>query len=155
MSQDRIHSRTGTLGISPLPDSSGYPGEVVIGDNSGVTPGQGSGYGGAWYSGHYPKSGNPTTYVTGAQIVHSGMETVIFSAAGAITGLIIQAGTRPGQVLNILNATGSVGTFAAPATSLVRGGTPEIIHSLAAGQFIWQTLDKLPSTGTGGWYKVK
>jgi hypothetical protein len=62
---------------------------------------------------------------------------VICSNAGAVTGIILAAGTIHGQTVDVV-ATGAGGiTFATDATSLVHGGTGVSVTAGTARRFVW------------------
>lgn len=59
--------------------------------------------------------------------------------AGAITGVIVAAGTTDGQQLTIINESAAVNTItmAAAATSNVADGTSTVIAGLTSASFVW------------------
>lgn len=68
--------------------------------------------------------------------------------AGAVTGILMTAGSADGQMISVINeGTGSV-TFAAVGTSLVLGGTGSVIAVGAKKDFIWVAAS---NSGNGSW----
>ena len=57
--------------------------------------------------------------------------------AGAITGMILQAGESDGQTFMIRNISAFSITFAAVATSNVADGVSAVVPALTAIRFIW------------------
>ncbi len=81
--------------------------------------------------------------------VAAGFGTVRVTAAGAVTGIIVPAGTRPGQQLVIIHegAAANTLTMAASGTSNVANGTTCVLGGLAAHVLIWDSVTAL-------WYPV-
>lgn len=77
-----------------------------------------------------------------------GVSRVAPSAARA--GIILQAGTFPGQVVTVINesAAASTLTMDVSGTSNVADGTSDVITGLTAGMYIWDSVQAL-------WYRVK
>lgn len=148
MSQDRIHSKTGQLDISPLATADGYPGAVGLGNHAVVLGGTEAGRGGALAQSHYPASGSATSLGSSFEIVHSGMAMVCVTASGAINSLVLQAGYYPGQQLVVANTSAYLMNFAAVATSRVAAGTVYPILSYSSAEFRWNGLDSK-------WYQKK
>ena len=72
------------------------------------------------------------------------------SPAGAVTGIILQAGTSAGQTCLVVNeaVAANTVTFAASGTSNVADGTSSVIAGLNARRFVWDS-------GTSLWYPCK
>ena len=72
----------------------------------------------------------------------TGLTETRIAPAGAVTGAILQAGTKGGQIIVVTNesAAASTVTFAAVATSNVAGGVTDSIAGLHAHMFIWDSL---------------
>jgi hypothetical protein len=70
--------------------------------------------------------------------------------AAARTGVILQAGTVPGQLVVVENLAASANsiTFAAAGTSFVADGTGDSIAGGTSGLFNWDSIANL-------WYRVK
>ncbi len=79
----------------------------------------------------------------------AGQSLVRTSAAGAVTGIIIAAGTNDGDLLIVLHTSAAANTltFAAKATSNVMGGAAISVAGLSAHVFIWSSIDS-------AWYQV-
>lgn len=85
-------------------------------------------------SGSSPATGNNGTITTASL----GASKV--TPAGAITGVILQAGTRDGQECTVLNQSGSSITFAAYATSHVAQGVGCVIAGTTSRRFVWDSV---------------
>lgn len=70
--------------------------------------------------------------------------------AGAITGVIMQAGTQPGQEITVVNeaAAANTVTMAVAGTSNVADGVSTVIAGLTANRFTWDSVTAL-------WYHNK
>lgn len=68
------------------------------------------------------------------------------TATGAVTGLILAAGTAAGGQVTLVNRSAYTLAFAAPGTSRVADGTSDAIPALAARSFTWDA-------GTSLWYR--
>jgi hypothetical protein len=73
------------------------------------------------------------------------------SPAGAVTGVILQPGTNPGQTVWVVNeaAAANTVTMAAAATSNVADGTADVIPGGQAKLYVW---DSLANSGAGYWF---
>lgn len=94
------------------------------------------------------QSATAAATATSGTITTAGVSVARVSPAGAITGVILQAGTYPGQQVTVVNeaiAANSV-TFAASGTSGVADGTTTVIPGLRASTFTWDS-------GTSLWYR--
>lgn len=60
--------------------------------------------------------------------------------AGAVTGIILEAGIVDGQEVTVANQSGSTVTFAAYATSNVASGTSCVIAGATAKRFVWESV---------------
>lgn len=82
-------------------------------------------------------------------ITTSGVTEARVAPAGAITGVILQAGTFAGQEVTVVNESAAVNTvtFAAAGTSNVADGTSAVVPGLASQRFIWDS-------GTSRWYRI-
>ena len=69
--------------------------------------------------------------------------TRVNTAGNARTGVILEAGTRAGQTITVINTDAGSITFAASGTSNVAYGTASVIAALAAAQFVWDDLSSL------------
>ena len=81
-------------------------------------------------------SGTITTANTGVSRV---------TTAGAVTAVVLQAGTVAGQVCIVVNESGNSITFAAAGTSNVADGVSAVIAANRAMWFVWDS-------GTSRWY---
>lgn len=81
--------------------------------------------------------------------IPAGTSVVRLAPAAAVTGIILPAGTRNGQILWIINTSAAANTitFAAVGTSLVAGGAGVSLAGLAAHAFVWDAVGAL-------WYQV-
>lgn len=106
---------------------------------------------GGIYSGGQ-QSGTVTTLATGNTInvgTSGGYGSVRVTAAAAVTGIILQAGTKPGQEFTIIHegAAANTITFAAAGTSNVADGASDVITGPSARTFIWDSVTAL-------WYRL-
>lgn len=95
---------------------------------------------------------NPTTTNAAQALSSSGTIAVgtlgvsKISTSGAVTGVILAAGTTDGQTIEVINTSANSITMAAKATSNVADGTSCVIAANTARRFIWE--------GTGAvWYR--
>lgn len=96
----------------------------------------------------YAPRSNPAAGTAATTVAGSGtIDTTIFwqrvTNAGAITGVILEAGTAHGQIALVTvdkDASGSV-TMAAEATSNVCSGTGAVIAAGETAMFIWDATD--------------
>ena len=82
----------------------------------------------------------------------AGVRSARVNPGAAVTGIILQAGTQPGQEITVVNeaaAANSV-TFAAVGTSNVADGVSSVIAGLNARRFIWDS-----AAGTPAWFPCK
>lgn len=98
------------------------------------------------------QTGTVTTLITGNTITpgtSGGSGCVRVTAAGAITGVIIAAGVKAGQMLTVIceQAAANTITMAAAGTSNVAAGATCVLSGLAAHQFIWDAVTAL-------WYQT-
>lgn len=68
-----------------------------------------------------------------------------FAPAGAVTGLIMQAGFYHGQTIIVVNTSAAADTmtFAAAGTSNVADGTSAVITGPAQKMFVWDSVSSL------------
>lgn len=71
------------------------------------------------------------------------------TAAAAVTGIILGAGSKPGQRLTVIHegAAANTITYAAAGTSNVADGTSDVITGPSARTFVWDSITAL-------WYPV-
>lgn len=81
--------------------------------------------------------------VTDGTIDTTGVSYINLDGSGAITGVILEAGTKSGQIVTIINKRDGSVTFAASGTSNVAYGTSSVIATLAAATFIWDDASSL------------
>jgi hypothetical protein len=86
----------------------------------------------------------------GGTITTAGVGVARVNPAAARTGVILQAGTIPGQLVVVENLAASANsiTFAASGTSNVADGTGDSIAGGTSGLFNWDSIANL-------WYRVK
>jgi len=87
-----------------------------------------------------------TTVATSGTIFPTGLSVVRLTTGGAVTGVILDKGSSPGQTVTLVNESGNSITMAAAATSNVADGTSAV---LAANRAFWLVWD----TGTNLWYR--
>lgn len=90
--------------------------------------------------------GNQTLTNDATITLPSGINKVVDSA-GAVTGIILAAGSEDGQIVNIINASANTVTFATGATSNVADGTSAVIAANRAISLIWDF-------GSSRWYRT-
>ena len=146
MSLDRMQSVPGMTYITPLPDSSGYPGGVTLGGKLTVAPATAATASGGAICLAAPAS---QTIAGSGTISHANSGKVIVTAAGVVASVVLQAGTVDGQTLDIVNTQAGANTitFAVAATSNVADGATTIMAGLRAYRFIWDTT-------TARWYRA-
>lgn len=90
-----------------------------------------------------PANGSAATTVAGSATIDTSNYWTRITNAGAITGIILEAGVKNGQKFLLTvdkDAVGSV-TFAAAGTSNVGGGTGVVITAGSSREFIWDATD--------------
>lgn len=90
-----------------------------------------------------PVDGTAATTVAGSGTIDSTIFWQRVTDAGAITGVILEAGTSHGQAVFVSvdkDASGSV-TFAAEATSNVCSGTGAVLAAGEGALFLWDATD--------------
>jgi hypothetical protein len=82
-------------------------------------------------------------------ITTAGVGVARVAPGEAVTGIILQAGTTPGQEIWVINesAAGNTVTFAASGTSNVADGAGSAIAGLTARKFVYDTSTNL-------WYRA-
>lgn len=87
--------------------------------------------------------------ITGGTINTAGLGSSRVSPAGAVTGVILQPGTFPGQEVWVVNeaVAANTVTFAASGTSNVADGAAAAIAGLTARKFVWDSVQLL-------WYRA-
>ncbi len=98
------------------------------------------------------QTGTVTTLVNSATITagaSGGNGVVRVTAAGAVTSIIIAAGTKAGQILTVVHegAAANTLTMAAAGTSNVAAGVTCVLSGLAAHIFVWDAVTAL-------WYQT-
>lgn len=96
-------------------------------------------------------TGTVQTLTTGNTITTPANTGVVrVTAAAAVTGIILGAGTTPGQNLTVIHegAAANTITFAASGTSNVADGTSDVITGPTARCFVWDSITAL-------WYATK
>lgn len=94
------------------------------------------------------QTGTVTTLSTGNTITigtSGGNGVLRVTAAAAVTGIILSAGTRAGQVVTVVHegAAGNTITFAASGTSNVADGASDVITGPSARSFVWDSVTSL------------
>jgi hypothetical protein len=88
------------------------------------------------------------TVTNGATIPTAGLYTTRVTAAGAVTGVILQPGAYPGQEIMVVHegAAGNTITPAVAATSNIADGVSGVIAGLTAKGYVWDSI-------TQRWYR--
>lgn len=148
MSLDRVQAKDGLTSLSPLPTSSGFPGGVDIGSGAGFAASAAADGGGALYFKVMPRDATAQTLTTGGTIVHNNAGCVMLTQAAAVNGMILQAGTKNGQHLWLVNtsAANSITFNGTASVSNVASGA-EVIAVTRATLFVW-------NSNTSRWYRV-
>jgi hypothetical protein len=96
----------------------------------------------------YQQGGTVQTLVTG-NTINTNYNSVRVSSAGAITGVIMAAGVKAGQLCCVITEQAALNTFtmAAAGTSNVAAGATCVLSGLNAHLFIWDATTAL-------WYQV-
>ena len=90
------------------------------------------------------QAGAATALVTDGTIASAGRVVArILLSQGNVTGIILGAGTKAGQVVVVHNIGVGTITFAASGTSNVSYGASAVIQSLAAAMFVWDDTSSL------------
>lgn len=148
MSLDRFKSAPGVMSLNPEPtQTDGFPGALMIGGIAGFAGGLLANTGGALIQTPFTRSGAVPTLASSGNLNHQNCGVLIFTTGGAVTGIIVQAGTYHGQMLVLVNTSANTATMAAAGTSRVAAGTSAIVPALGALQLTWNALD-------GRWYDV-
>lgn len=79
----------------------------------------------------------PVVTLTNGVTIDSRDSLVLTTNGGAVTGILMRAGERPGQVCVVVNQAAATVTFAAVSTSLVRDGVTSVIKANGAALFVW------------------
>lgn len=87
------------------------------------------------------------TLTNGNTITTAGLGLSRVTNGGAVTGIIMQAGTVDGQVIVVENDAAASVTMAAAGTSNVANGTSAVIAALNCAVFVWNSTTAL-------WYPV-
>jgi hypothetical protein len=85
--------------------------------------------------------------ITNNATIPSGSGIVRVTTAGAVTGIILQAGLFAGQTVTVIHegAAANTITFAAVATSNVMDGVADVLTGPSARIFVWDPLFATPS----------
>ncbi len=92
------------------------------------------------------QSSSAAATASSGTITTSGVGVARVAPTGNITGVILQAGTIPGQQATVLNESAFTVTFAASGTSHVADGVSDVIAATTARNYIYDT-------GTSLWYR--
>lgn len=89
--------------------------------------------------------GPSSSLATAATIATSGTialpaqgDTAKLTTGGAVTGVVLTAGTYDGQRLNLINTSANSITFAAAGTSNVADGTSAVLAANRSMCFVWE-----------------
>lgn len=99
--------------------------------------------------GHFAlqQTSSPQSVATGNTITTVGIGAARVTTSGAVTGVILQAGAYPGQVVTVINESANSITFAASGTSHVADGVSDVIGANTARGFVWDS-------GPALWYRL-
>jgi hypothetical protein len=92
-------------------------------------------------------SASADAIASGSVIATSAAISVRVDPPGAVTGVILEAGTAPGQMAVVVNESGNSVAFAAAGTSNVADGVSDVIAGNTARAYIWDG-------GTALWYRL-
>lgn len=132
-------AQSGVALIAPYDDSTS---KVQISAGSKVRE-KFDGAGSRFFPVSNPADGTAATTVAGSGTIDSTIFWQRVTDAGAITGVILEAGTEHGQAVFVSvdkDASGSV-TFAAEATSNVCSGTGAVLAAGEGALFLWDATD--------------
>lgn len=92
-----------------------------------------------WYiSTHAPiQSASAVSLASSGTISTAGLDVSRVTTSGAVTGVILQAGTYNGQRVLVSNESGNSVTFAASGTSNVAAGTGAVIAANTSHLLVW------------------
>ncbi len=93
------------------------------------------------------QSSSAAALTNGALINTSGVGVARVNPGGAVTGIILQQGSLPGQQCWVVNESANSVTMAASGTSNVADGTSDVIAAQTARLFVWDAVTSL-------WYKA-
>lgn len=89
-------------------------------------------------------TGTAPTLASSGTIATAGLTTTRVTTGGAVTGVILAAGTKAGQVVMVVNESANSITMAAAATSNVQSGTTNVIPASAGAIYVWDSLASTP-----------
>ena len=91
------------------------------------------------------QSATSNAVATGGTITTAGVSSARVNPAGAVTGVILQAGTVAGQEVWVVNeaAAANTVTFAAAGTSNVADGASSALAGVVARKFVWDSVAAL------------
>lgn len=95
------------------------------------------------------QSSSAPAVASSGTISTAGLAVSRVAPAGAVTGVILQAGSYPGQMVWVVNESVAANTitFAASGTSNVADGTSDVINGLTGRRFVWDSVTSL-------WYRA-
>lgn len=109
---------------------------------AGLLAGSGvNGGGGVWITDFQSPSAQVLT--TSGTIVSNNLKTTRLAPAGAVTGVIMQAGQNSAETRILINESANVITFAAAGTSRVAGGAGISIAATAKLTLVWDSSTSL------------
>lgn len=91
-------------------------------------------------------SASAASVASSGTITTAGLDVSRVTTSGAVTGVILQAGTYAGQYCTVINESANSITMAASGTSHVADGTSDVIAANSARRYVYDT-------GTSLWYK--
>lgn len=106
--------------------------------------------GSAWFGGYIAsgQSASAAAIATGGTITTASVGVARVAPTAAVTGVILQAGTKAGQQVTVVNESAFSVTFAASGTSFVVDGASDVIAATSARAFVWDS-------GTALWYRLQ
>jgi hypothetical protein len=90
----------------------------------------------------FGQSPNSPAIANGATIQTAGVGVARVNTGGAVTAVILQAGSMPGQFVTVVNeaAAANTVTFDVAGTSFVADGAGTALAGLTARSFVWDSV---------------
>ena len=95
----------------------------------------------------YGQSSTAVAITNSATIATASLSTSRVNPAANVTGIILEAGTKAGQVVVVINESAFTVTFAASGTSKVADGASSVIAANRCAMFVWNSSTSL-------WYRT-
>lgn len=94
----------------------------------------------------YGESSSAVAIANSDTIATAAVGAARVAPAGNVTGIILETGTEPAQVVIVVNESAFTVTFAAAGTSNVADGTSSVISANRCALFVWDS-------STSRWYR--